>query len=73
METTLKEIGISIAKGVVYLVAKIINTKIKITYKAVYIALLIILFGFIAICIIGIIFWGGPPPGSADPKSIWLP
>ena len=64
METTLKEIGISIAKGVVYLVAKIIDTKI--TTRRIYIAFLIIFCGFIAICIIGIIFWGGPPPGSYE-------
>ena len=61
METTLKEIGISIIKGVVYLVDKIINAKIKITAKTVGIALLIILFGFIAILIIASIFWPGPP------------
>ena len=52
METTLKEIGISIKKGAVYLVAKIINAKIKITIKTVVMALLIIFFGFIAIAII---------------------
>lgn len=61
METTLKEIGISIIKGVVCLVDKIINAKIKITAKTVGIALLIILFGFIAILIIANIFWPGPP------------
>ncbi len=61
METTLKEIGISIIKGVVCLVDKIINAKIKITAKTVGIALLIILFGFIAILIIANIFWPAPP------------
>ena len=60
METTLKEIAILIKKGAVYL----INVKIKITYKAVYIALLIILFGFIAIVIIAI--FQPPPPGSYE-------
>ena len=66
METTLKEIAILIKKGAVYL----INVKIKITYKAVYIALLIILFGFIAIVIIAI--FQPPPPAPPGSHEEWL-
>ena len=71
MKTTLKEIGISIVKGIIYLVRKIINAEIdtKKIQKVIMITVVIVVLTFFTFLILDITF---NITGPQDPFEEWL-